>query len=215
MFQMIWTALGDLRPGQAVVLTGFVGFLTLASGHVLNAWLTRRRDARLDSLQRKRAVQAFAAELTVVQTQLELARDASKDGAKDRTSWTVIPKCSAYTPFRADLIKNLSLLNDKQILLAANIYGQFDYFDAMIKRFGDNDNPVESNDIGSSIELNLSSYGIVRARKLLNVTITAAIECREIFLKSDLLHSDRETELKNIGIQAMLTEVIERQRKGP
>lgn len=208
MLSAVWSALGDLKPGQAVMLTGFVGFLTLTGGHLFSAWLSRRRDNRLDSLQRKRAVQAFAAELTVVQTQLELCRIVFDINKTTKELTTTVPKCSSYTPFRADLIKNLSMLNDKQIISVANIYAHFDYFDAFVIK--SDENGYKSIDIGSSIKVQGVRKSFGGLLDLIEQTIRLISESRDAFLKADIFHTDRERELYASVLKDVLVDVTSR-----
>ena len=76
----LWDELGSLKPGQAVFVTGFIGFLTLATGHSFNAWLARRRDDRLRVQERRGLLATYRAELHFVGTRiLELTHIEKKD----------------------------------------------------------------------------------------------------------------------------------------
>jgi len=160
----VWTKLGTLQPGQAVVLTGLVGFITLAAGHFLNAWLARRRDRALDNQQRQRVQQAFIAEITVLVAQLEWVRNVIWARPKNEAGLISLPLCRAYTPFRSELIKNLSLLRRDQIQKVANIYAKLDQFDARNEGYGikddENEYKLPFRNLNSSIEVHLSDYGI-------------------------------------------------------
>lgn len=164
MIGSLWADLGTLQPGQAVIVTGLVGFLTLASGHFLNAWLARRRDKALENQQRRRVQQAFIAETTVLVNQLEWVKDVIEVKPNKESGLINLPLCRAYTPFRTELIRNLSLLNQSQIQKVANIYAKLDQFDAWSENYGIKDDEDEFKlpfrNLGSSIEVHLSDYGI-------------------------------------------------------
>lgn len=131
----LWTGLGDLKQGQAVMVTGVVGAITLMIGHMTNAWFTGRRDRRMDRVQRRRVETAFIAELNSVSLKLQMTEkrlERMKLGV-DKTDRVLIPKCRSFTPLRDEIFKNMLHFNQNQINIAIEIYATCDQFDNLMR----------------------------------------------------------------------------------
>lgn len=119
----MWEQLGELKSGQAVLITGVIGFLTLAAGHSFNAWLNRMRDDRLLDTTRKNLLRAIRAEIEIAEEMLGLTRVQGG---------IMVPHLAKVLPLRTVVQKELLLLSPEQISAILKIQALFDHFDAMI-----------------------------------------------------------------------------------
>lgn len=125
----MWEQLGELKPGQAVLITGVIGFLTLAAGHSFNAWLNRMRDDRLLDTTRKNLLRAIRAEIEIAEEML--GRLPPLDLTRVQGG-IMVPHLAKVLPLRTVVQKELLLLSPEQISAILKIQALFDHFDAMI-----------------------------------------------------------------------------------
>ena len=161
-----WVTLGDLKPGQAVMVTGFVGALTLVIGHVTNAWLTSRRDSRIDRTHRRRIEAALVAELEVVLFRLKIAIDRittmKEEGVQQGRIF--VPRCKSLMPLRDEIVKNMLHFNRRQINTAIHAYNNADGFDMWLQYHFSDQDILEEKGLMALIETDASRREVILSR---------------------------------------------------
>ena len=148
------------------MVTGFVGALTLVIGHVTNAWLTSRRDSRIDRTHRRRIEAALVAELEVVLFRLKIAIDRittmKEEGVQQGRIF--VPRCKSLMPLRDEIVKNMLHFNRRQINTAIHAYNNADGFDMWLQYHFSDQDILEEKGLMALIETDASRREVILSR---------------------------------------------------
>lgn len=116
-----WIWLGELKPAQAAIVAALLGFLTLSAGHLLNSWLSRRRDQFILDMERLNLLRSITIEISQLSQLARLQLHQIESFSGNQIEYSIMNPLSLAVVYQNNL-SNIHKLPPESLLQIVPFY---------------------------------------------------------------------------------------------